>query len=238
MNLFTRPPQLTTAVTDLMIGIFAAYFIIRMKGISEPRKRRKTIWKAFMWTMLASGLGGFFIHGFRISDRVVAFAWFLLIFIMFATASTYAMAVLYELLEDAKLKKMVYILIVLNMAGYIVTLIASRYTSKFLAVFVIYAGILMLASLVLLAFMIIKRKAYYCLYLMAGAVLQVAGGVVEACRTARFTLIWEFDFNSIYHLATVASIIFFLMAYKAGALLYCRKNIVYAANNKEEGIGC
>lgn len=234
MNLFTSPPQITTAVTDLFISMAAAYFIIRMKSIDEQRKNRRAIWKAFMGTMLVSGAGGFFIHGFNISDHAVAVLWFPLAFVMFATASMFAMAVFYELIGDGKLKKLCFILVISNISGYIAMLASSLYTSKFLVVFGVYTGILMIMCLYILFFNIVKRKKYYCYYFVTGAVFQILGGIIEAFRTARFTFIWEFDFNSIYHFATIASIMCFFIMYKEGAKYYRRNVHIYASKNEGE----
>ena len=237
MNIFTRPPQLTTAVTDFLISIAAADFILRMKSIHEPRKNRRAMWEAFMWIMLVSGAGGFLIHGFNISAHAVAVSWILLALAMFATASMFAMVVFYELYGDEKFKKVSLILVISNISGYTAMLIASLYTSEYLRVFGVYAGILIIVSLCSLLFIIIKRKKHYCWYLVAGAIFQIAGGIIAALRRVRFTLIWEFDFNSIYHFATIASILCFLMAYKGGAQYYRGDSYIYARKNEGQGRG-
>jgi hypothetical protein len=45
---------------------------------------------------------------------------------------------------------------------------------------------------------------------------MMAGSVLQAMRTITFTLIWQFDYNTVYHLFLLASLFFFYTGYKKG----------------------
>lgn len=50
------------------------------------------------------------------------------------------------------------------------------------------------------------------LYLL-GILVEVPGGIVQAKRNLYFTFIWKMDFNTVYHLILLTTIILFMAGY-------------------------
>lgn len=56
------------------------------------------------------------------------------------------------------------------------------------------------------------KKKSYLLYLL-GILCEVPGGIVQAKRDLYFTLIWKMDYNTVYHMVLLTTIIFFIAGY-------------------------
>ena len=100
----------------------------------------------------------------------------------------------------------------LSYAGLLALYFAYR-GSKFLVVYTFYAIVCILFSAAMFGYSFIKTKRKsYLLYLL-GILCEVPGGIVQAKRDLYFTLIWKMDYNTVYHMILLTTIILFMAGY-------------------------
>ena len=98
----------------------------------------------------------------------------------------------------------------LSYAGLIALFFAGK---KFLVIYTFYAVVCVLFSAAMFGYSFVKTKRKsYMLYLL-GILVEVPGGIVQAKRNLYFTFIWKMDFNTVYHLILLTTIILFMAGY-------------------------
>ena len=102
-------------------------------------------------------------------------------------------------------------MISLGIAFFAVMFVLSKTVPNFFIIFIAYSGAAMLFSLGIYAYLAAARRNAAPALMAAGIAAVIAGSALQAAGSISFTLVWEFDHNSVYH--------FLVMG--AAALFYC-----------------
>lgn len=206
---FTSPPEIMTAVTDLFDAIAAIVFLIIL---SRDNSARAKLWKAMMLSLAVSGAMGLFVHSIEWNESVENAVWILLPLPMCIAVSAFFARAITEL-NTRYLKKSVIFASVLCALSYASMLALYFSGAEFLVVFTLYAAVCVLAAGVIFIIAFFKTKQNALWFYIIGVFIEIPGGIVQAKRDLYFTFIVKMDFNSLFHLILLASIIFFTVGY-------------------------
>lgn len=192
MTIFTENYEFVTALTNILITIVAS---IACYKLNKNIKNRK--WVIFFLLFAICGLMGTIIHGITFKDTYLKILWMILSLIFTFTVTT-----LVYILKNNK-KSTYRNIIFTSVLIYLIFFFESIAGIDFLLSFIIYAGICLVYSLYLL----IRNGIIKNIFLIIAILIQIIGGIFLLFSIKIPSLM--IDENSIYHLFTVISLIFF-----------------------------
>jgi len=213
MGFIDIPAEQTTAFTDLILSVLAvvtATYIARKGGILDTF--RKNIWfYAFLFLSLAAVVGSI-AHGFDMSDRLRDGIWNIINFSLGMTIALFLVGTIRDLKGDAFSLKFLYVMITVSIVFFVVTVLIPG----IFLVFIIYESIAMVCALGTYCYLYFKQR-YPGSGLIAIAILiTMVAAAIQATEAIKFTLIWEFDFNGLFHMVQMIALPFFAIGISKG----------------------
>lgn len=203
---FTVPPELTTAITDFILGILAFYFFYKLKNIKTNEQKGKNIWLSIFFLLGLTSFYGAILHGFVINERLLEIVWHPLSFLLGIMASLFVVAFWYQLKGISSYKTALRTMLSLGLIFYIILFIVSLYIYHYFIVFIIYSGICMLASLSISIHIYRKTQVNSSKLFATGIFTMILASVLQGLRLGPFTIIWEFDHNTLYHVVMMLAL--------------------------------
>lgn len=206
---FTVPPEIFTSITDLIDAIAAVAFLIVLRRDKSTVAR---LWKVVMLSLAIGGIIGFTVHLLEWDKAVEDVVWVILPLPMCIACSMFSVVSVADVFPRKTKPTLIFFssLCGLSYAGLIALFFAGK---KFLVIYTFYAVVCVLFSAVMFGYSFVKTKRKsYMLYLL-GILVEVPGGIVQAKRNLYFTFIWKMDFNTVYHLILLTTIILFMAGY-------------------------
>lgn len=206
---FTQPPELMTGITDIInffvSGIFLVYLLTHRKKYSTP-------WIITMALLTFSNIAGGIVHTLdfpALTDRII---WVFLSLILCMTSSMFVVCAEQEK-KVPHLKRTYIIFTCLGFAGFAAMMVTSLFYDRYILVYVAYCAVVLIYALVLFTITAIKRRRADLIPYIAGLVIQIPGGIIQAQRKLYFTVIWQFDFNSAYHSILTLTMVLIIIGY-------------------------
>lgn len=206
---FTVPPEMFTSITDLIDAIAAVAFLIVLRRDESTVAR---LWKVVMLSLAIGGIMGFTMHLLEWDKAVEDVVWVILPLPMCIACSMFSVVSIADVFPRKTKPTLIFFssLCGLSYAGLIALFFAGK---KFLVIYTFYAVVCVLFSAAMFGYSFVKTKRKsYMLYLL-GILVEVPGGIVQAKRNLYFTFIWKMDFNTVYHLILLTTIILFMAGY-------------------------
>lgn len=206
---FTVPPEIFTSITDLIDAIAAVAFLIVLRRDKSTVAR---LWKVVMLSLAIGGIMGFTVHLLEWDKAVEDVIWVILPLPMCIACSMFSVVSIADVFPRKTKPTLIFFssLCGLSYAGLITLFFAGK---KFLVIYTFYAVVCVLFSAAMFGYSFVKTKRKsYMLYLL-GILVEVPGGIVQAKRNLYFTFIWKMDFNTVYHLILLTTIILFMAGY-------------------------
>lgn len=207
---FTVPPEMFTSITDLIDAIAAVAFLIVLRRDKSTVAR--WLWKVVMLSLAIGGIMGFTVHLLEWDKAVEDVVWVILPLPMCIACSMFSVVSIADVFPRKTKPTLIFFssLCGLSYAGLIALFFAGK---KFLVIYTFYAVVCVLFSAAMFGYSFVKTKRKsYMLYLL-GILVEVPGGIVQAKRNLYFTFIWKMDFNTVYHLILLTTIILFMAGY-------------------------
>ena len=198
-----------TSITDLIDAIAAVAFLIVLRRDKSTVAR---LWKVVMLSLAIGGIMGFTVHLLEWDKAVEDVVWVILPLPMCIACSMFSVVSVADVFPRKTKPTLIFFssLCGLSYAGLIALFFAGK---KFLVIYTFYAVICVLFSDAMFGYSFVKTKQKsYLLYLL-GILVEVPGGIVQAKRDLYFTFIWKMDFNTVYHLILLTTIILFTAGY-------------------------
>lgn len=206
---FTVPPEMFTSITDLIDAIAAVAFLIVLRRDKSTVAR---LWKVVMISLAIGGIIGFTVHLLEWDKAVEDVIWVILPLPMCIACSMFSVVSVADVFPRKTKPTLIFFssLCGLSYAGLIALFFAGK---NFLVIYTFYAVVCVLFSAAMFGYSFVKTKRKsYMLYLL-GILVEVPGGIVQAKRNLYFTFIWKMDFNTVYHLILLTTIILFMAGY-------------------------
>ena len=213
--------EITTAATNLFNAVITVILMIdifRMKGPAV----RKYVWGASFGLFLLVCLLGTYAHGVQLSDAARSRTWDILYIVMAFMAASLAVSVLYEIHGPACLKKAVPAFAASAVVFVILRQMFSSYVPNDFVLFLIYCGGILI-FLIIKLFLARREKPHMTIGLWGVAAL-IAASVLQNVKSIQFHLIWDFNYNAVYHLVTLISVV----------LMYCFVKRAYELDTAKE----
>jgi len=205
INFIDIATEQTTAATDLVIAIlavWAAWKVFHNGYPVSPLKARIWIW---IFVLLAFGaLLGAIAHGIQMDGNMNFLIWQPLNLSLGLSISLFAAAAILDWREGSLQKGIVPVLLTMGFVFYLTTVFIP---GSFL-VFIIYEAVIMLFALTVYIILAIRQRIEGSWWVVFGILLSIIAAVIQATETLKFTVIWEFDHNGIFHLVQILGIVF------------------------------
>ena len=198
-----------TSITDLIDAIAAVAFLIVLRRDKSTVAR---LWKVVMLSLAIGGIMGFTVHLLEWDKAIEDVIWVILPLPMCIACSMFSVVSVADVFPRKTKPTLIFFfsLCVLSYAGLIALFFAGK---KFLVIYTFYAVVCVLFSAAMFGYSFVKTKRKsYMLYLL-GILVEVPGGIVHAKHNLYFTFIWKMDFNTVYHLILLTTIILFMAGY-------------------------
>ena len=204
---------MTSAATDLVVGLVLIPLTIALKKIESADEYEKKLWIKFMTFLSAVCLTGFIAHGLMWGDKAYGIIWVGLYAIMFIAVRNFFFVAVHKHYGENGISNNLSLLIdIVSLAMYILLSVLSLMGINPIRIFTVY-GILLIIPGFALFYVLAREKGDECSRLVLYALLpQLVGGAFILCRTSVFRFIVPMDHNCIYHLCLLVSVVIFYYA--------------------------
>jgi hypothetical protein len=203
MQYIDIPTEQTTAVTDFLLALLAIWAALKIQqagGKTSPKKARIWLW---VFVLLAIGaLFGAIAHGFKMDEKTNSLLWQPLFLSLGLAVSMFAAGAIFDLKKGSVPKIAIPLLLAMGFGFYLVTVFVP---GSFL-VFILYEAIVMIFALVAYLVLALKKKLSGAWWMVGGIFVTIIAAAIQATETLHITLIWEFDYNGIFHLVQMVGI--------------------------------
>jgi Family of unknown function (DUF6962) len=214
MEFVTVPTELTTAATDACLALLAlisASYLFHF--------RRLNPWKILLWCwilfLLALGsILGVFVHGFRLAPTTFNLLWFLLYLSLALAVALFVSIATYDGWGLSASRRLLPFVL---LAGCVFTIIAQLIINNFLF-FILYEGVAMLFALGVYLRLAIWRQAPGASLITCGILLTILAAIAQTIHSIVFTVIWQFNYNGLFHLIQMAGIVFLVVGVRRSVL--------------------
>ncbi len=213
----TVPPEMTTAVTDFLLGCLTLIIFFRVRALKTREPVKAGIWSWTLGLLAFASFYGTIAHGIVMSGETLNLFWMPLTFILGMVVSVFVIAMMYEWKGTGMLKQSTAVMLSMGVLFFIAMLVLSNFITRYFLVFIVYSGLAMVFSLVLCLCLAVSRKDGALLLIAAGIAAIIIASALQAMRSISFTLIWEFDHNSVYHFIVMGAVVFIYSGLRKGA---------------------
>ena len=210
MELIDLAVERTTAATDLLLSVvaFAAtVWLARRPGDAF----RRGLWCAIFGLLaLAAGLGAV-AHGLQMPETTRWMLWQPLFLSLGWSVGLFVVAVVLDVKGRAAALRALPIILFLGLAFYGMTV----WLGGHFGIFLVYQGVALLTALVAYSVLLLRRRLAGSRWLVAGITLILIASTVQATEALRFTFVWPFDHNGIFHLLLLPAVVFLVLGVEA-----------------------
>lgn len=193
--------ELTTAVTDALLGVVVVAGILWLQRVT-PASPRRTHWVWGLALFALAGALGAFVHGFELEPDTKQLLWQPLYLTLGSALAFFSAGAIGDWRGDAAARRSVAPLLALVVAFYLLTRLSG---GKFL-VFVIFEALALFFALAVYARLAYQHRRGAGLVL-TGLVLSLAGGALQASSLS-LHVAWDFNHNGLYHLVQLVGVVF------------------------------
>lgn len=206
--ILTDRAEFTTAITNIVnAGITLIPMILLLKKASERTelKSKCLIWFTSFGFFFAVSLLGFIVHGFVWTDKEADILWRILNILISFMLGSYVVAILFETHGPLYLKRYLMINSILAVAFSALRIFLDEKFSMGFMVFIIYC----LLNIIFVSAQLYRSRKEnpHFIWLAAGIVFLVTGSALQTIKSIHFTIIWEFNYNCVYHIFTLIFVI-------------------------------
>jgi hypothetical protein len=197
------PTELTTAATDVALGVLAVGCMSYLVRFRERDRWKVGLWSWLFGLLAAAALLGAVAHGFAWSVTVWDLLWFPLFLLLGLTVALFVVGAIYDWRGLSAAKRSMPFMIVLAVIFFGVTQVIS---GAFL-VFVLYEAVAMLFAFGLYGYLAAKVSNRAMTVMLIGVGLNIVAAAIQATQAVSFTLVWPFDHNGVFHLVQMVALL-------------------------------
>ncbi|MEG1608684.1 MAG: hypothetical protein RR348_02335 [Clostridia bacterium] len=211
--MLTTAPELTTGITDFILGIISLIFAIWIGLYNRNRKNKKVYFVDAMLVILAiASIYGGLLHGLEMSREIFSLGWIPL-GIMLGSLPLIMLAILSIIWKENNVPTKRIVLycsfFVLFSLVAISTIVAIQRAFHFVT-FIVYSESIMVPSFFYCLFTAIKNKRKSAILFSIALFIMIWSSIIQQVLCdIRFTFLIfgvAFDFNSIYHIIMISAV--------------------------------
>jgi glucose uptake protein GlcU len=205
----------TTAVTDLILAALASVVSgsIYKTGNSRDKKKAR-LWAWAFGLLVIASLFGAAAHGFKMTERMNFILWQPVNLALGLTISLFAAGVVYDLKKPVLTLPLLIVFLTGGLIFYVITVLIP---GTFI-IFIFYEAIAMVFALISYLILSFRKKRRDYGFMAIGIMLSIIAAGIQATDSIRFTFIWEFDHNGVFHLIQMPGLVFLLAGLRSGFL--------------------
>jgi len=216
MDYIKDPVEQVTAITDIILAAVCLGGIFFLQGAPTVYGGffKITVWSAAIGLIgLAAALGAA-AHGLVLAQALHQRLWQMLNMALALAVALFVVGVVFDLWGAAASYQALPLMLIISLGFYAATLI---YPGIFF-VFIVYEGLALIFALGAYAFLSWQGELKGAGLMAGGILLSIIAAGIQAKKSIRLTLIWQFDHNGVYHLVQVVGIILLLMGLRLSVL--------------------
>ena len=200
------PTEQTTAVTDVILALFAVAGAVYLNRIGQKNRWKTTLWILLFGLLALAAFLGSIVHGFKMSPAVQTVLWHPIKLSLGLLVALFIVAAVYDIWGAAAARRIWPVMVVIGVGFLGITLI---WPDSFL-VFIVYETVAMLFALGGYAWLAWRGRLEGAWLMVAGILTTIVAAGVQAGKLLSFTFIWSFDHNGVYHLIQMMGIVLLL----------------------------
>jgi hypothetical protein len=195
--------ELTTAATDVALGLLALACVVYLLRFSELAGWKVGLWCWVFGLLAAAALLGAVAHGFVWSTTVWNLLWIPLFLLLGLTVALFVVGAIYDWRGFVPARSSLPILVLLALLFFGVT----RFAPGAFLIFVLYEVVAMLFALGVYGMLAVTARSGGMGLMAFGIALNIVAAAIQATRTVSFTLLWPFDHNGVFHLVQMVALV-------------------------------
>ena len=203
MQLNPLPTELTTAATDVALGLLAIACAAYLWRFAEYDSWKVNLWCGVFGVLAVAALLGAVAHGFVWSTKMWHLFWIPLFLLLGLAVALFVVGAVYDWLGPSAARIALPVMVVLALVFFSVT----QMVSGAFAVFIVFEAAAMLFALAVYGYLATTQNSSGMGLMAAGVALNIAAAAAQASQTVSFTLIWRFDHNGVFHLVQMLGLI-------------------------------
>lgn len=204
LELHASPTELSTAATDLVLGVGCALAVWRL-GEGRASFRRGT-WRAVFLLLCIASLLGSLAHGVRLPNDLANLIWHPLYLALGLAVALVLVGALHDLLGEVVARRWRIPLLLLGVSAYVIT----QALGGAFVVFVVYEGLTTLAALAIYVRLSRTGALPGARLMVLGLLLNLVAAIVQT-TDLELEMIFKFDHNGLFHIILMPA---FLLLYR------------------------
>ena len=209
--------EFTTAVIDLATGF--VLLVLTTAGLYRKDWKEKKLGESWLCVLILLSVGnilGFIAHAFKWTETVFDVIWIFIYPFMYGIAVFFALHALIYVTKGRLPNVGIKCGMFLSAAVLcLISTVNGFFTVGDIRIFVIFAALIDLPSLLAICVCGIKRRWKSGLFVLLALLPQIVGLPFQILRKGSVTIFFELDHNGIYHLCLFVSVILLFLAAEA-----------------------
>jgi hypothetical protein len=204
MLIHHSPFERVTAVTDVLMGLLAAYAVFYL---SQFTGFKSTVWAWTFGLLAFSSFLGAVAHGFVMTPKTNDRLWMPINLSLGLALGLFVVAALFDLSGEALARKSLPLMLVVGFGFFLVTVWKPGTFMTFIA----YEAVAMLFALGAYAWLFFTSTVAGTGWMVAGVSVTIFAAVIQATGKAGKGIVWHFDNNGIFHLVQMVGLVLLLV---------------------------
>ncbi len=207
LQLIDVPTERTTAATDVLLGVAALGCAVWLLSFRAVQPFKSWIWAVAFVCLAVAALVGAGIHAFQLDRATRAGLWIPVNLSLGLTMALFAVGAIHDGWGQDTAQRTLPVMLLAALLFFAATRIFAVNFGLFLA----YEACAMLLALGVYGWLLIRGGYPGAGWMVAGVLLSILAAVLQAIRSLRVTLIWEFDNNGVFHLVQLVAVVVLLV---------------------------
>ncbi|NIM52964.1 MAG: hypothetical protein GTO22_27630 [Gemmatimonadales bacterium] len=203
MRLNPVPTELTTAATDVLLGVVAVAGVIYLYRLRDSDRWKVQVWAAVLGLLAVASLLGAVAHGLELEPGVRDLLWQPLFVLLGLVVALFVVAAVYDWRGRLAASRMLPAMVIVALGFYAVT----RVISGTFLVFIAYEAAAMVLALSVYTLLAARRRLRGAGVIAMAIALNILAAAIQATGTVSVTIIWPFDHNGVFHLVQMAALV-------------------------------
>jgi hypothetical protein len=210
----SSPTELTTAVTDALLAVFALGAMASVIRLHSPEEWKARTWASVFGLLAVGAALGACVHGFTWSPVTRSRLWIPIYLSLGLTVALFVAGAIYDVRGYSASRKSLPVLIAVALAFFAVTQVGK---GNFLW-FVAYELVAMLISLAIYGYLTLQRRVPGASLMLLGVFLTIVAAAIQATKVLRWGGPVPVNSDGIFHLVQIAAIVVLVIGLRRGLI--------------------
>jgi hypothetical protein len=207
MLIHHSPFERITALTDVFMGLLAAYATIYLSQFSDFKP---AVWAWIFGLLAFSSFLGAVAHGFEMTLKTNDRLWIPINLSLGLALGLFVVAALFDLSGELLARKSLPVMLVVGFGFFLITI----WKPGTFMTFIIYEAVAMLFALGAYAWLFFTSTIEGAGCMLTGVFVTILAAIVQATGKAGKRIFWHFDNNGVFHLIQMIGLVLLLIGVK------------------------